>query len=133
MHIIYVADAINSDVAIPVGEKLLLRCQRNPGVQIEWYKDDETLRSTIARIRVMKQTVKFKYVDVDDAGVYSCRLQSNETIEWRNVTVRIDPLQNDGFQNEAEETSGMMSVLRPEEESNDLEIETRSKFFFREN
>lgn len=55
--------------AIPVGEKLLLRCQRNPGVQIEWYKDDETLRSTIARIRVMKQTVKFKYVDVDDAGV----------------------------------------------------------------
>lgn len=127
MHIIYVADAINSDVAMPVGEKLLLRCQRNPGVEIEWYKDDEALRST-PTMRVTKQSVKFKYFDVDDAGVYGCRLESNETVEWRNVTVRVETLQNDGFQNEAEETSGMMSMLRPEEESNDLEIETRSKF-----
>ncbi|XP_070149277.1 fibroblast growth factor receptor homolog 1 isoform X2 [Polyergus mexicanus] len=118
-------DAINADVAMPVGEKLLLRCQRNPGVEIEWYKDDETLRST-TRMRVTKQSVKFKYVDVDDAGVYGCRLESNETVEWRNVTVRIETLQNDGFQNEAEETSGMMSILRTEEESNDLEIETRN-------
>lgn len=127
MHIIYVADAINADVAMPVGEKFLLRCQRNPGVKIEWYKDDEALRST-TRIRVTKQSVKFKYVDVDDTGVYGCRLESNETVEWRNVTVRIETLQNDGFQNEAEETSDVMSILRPEEESNDLEIETRSKF-----
>lgn len=127
MHIIYVADAINADVAMPVGEKLLLRCQRNPGVKIEWYKDDEALRST-TRMRVTKQSVKFKYVDVDDAGVYGCRLESNETVEWRNVTVRIETLQNDGFQDEPEETSGVMSILRPEEESNDLEIETRSKF-----
>lgn len=115
-------DAINADVAMPVGEKLLLRCQRNPGVQIEWYKDDEALRST-TRMRVTKQSVKFKYVDVDDTGVYGCRLESNETVEWRNVTVRIETLQNDGFQNEREETSGVMSILRPEEESNDLEIE----------
>ncbi|GAB1869188.1 Fibroblast growth factor receptor [Camponotus japonicus] len=118
-------DAINADVAMPVGEKLLLRCQRNPGVKIEWYKDDEALRST-TRMRVTKQSVKFKYVDVDDAGVYGCRLESNETVEWRNVTVRIETLQNDGFQDEPEETSGGMSILRPEEESNDLEIETRN-------
>ncbi|CAL1679771.1 unnamed protein product [Lasius platythorax] len=118
-------DAINSDVAMPVGEKLLLRCQRNPGVEIEWYKDDEALRST-PMMRVTKQSVKFKYFDVDDAGVYGCRLESNETVEWRNVTVRVETLQNDGFQNEAEETSGMMSALGPEEESNDLEIETRN-------
>ncbi|XP_011254082.1 fibroblast growth factor receptor homolog 1 isoform X2 [Camponotus floridanus] len=118
-------DAINADVAMPVGEKLLLRCQRNPGVQIEWYKDDEALRST-TRMRVTKQSVKFKYVDLDDAGVYGCRLESNETVEWRNVTVRIETLQNDGFQNEPEETSGVKSLLRPEEESNDLEIETRN-------
>lgn len=88
-------DAINDDVAMPVGEKLLLRCQRNPGIEIDWYKDDEALRST-TRIRVTKQSVKFKYVDVNDAGVYGCRLQSNESVEWRNVTVRIEPLQNDG-------------------------------------
>lgn len=123
-------DAINPDVAMPEGEKLLLRCQRNPGVEIEWYKDDEALRST-TRMRVTKQFVKFKYVNVNDTGVYGCRLESNETVEWRNVTVRIEYpavriLQNDGFQNEAEETSGMMSILTPEEESNDLEIETRN-------
>ncbi|XP_072767727.1 fibroblast growth factor receptor homolog 1 isoform X2 [Anoplolepis gracilipes] len=118
-------DAINDDVAMPVGEKLLLRCQRNPGIEIDWYKDDEALRST-TRIRVTKQSVKFKYVDVNDAGVYGCRLQSNESVEWRNVTVRIETLQNDGFQNEAEETSGIMSILRPEEESNDLEVEARN-------
>ncbi|KAL6423756.1 hypothetical protein ACFW04_010317 [Cataglyphis niger] len=122
---IFRLDAINADVAMPVGEKLLLRCQRNPGVEIEWYKDDEALRST-TRIRVTKQSVKFKYVNVDDAGVYGCRLESNETVEWRNVTIRVETLQNDGFQNEAEETSGMMSILRPEEESNDLEIEARN-------
>ncbi|XP_029669141.1 fibroblast growth factor receptor homolog 1-like isoform X2 [Formica exsecta] len=123
-------DAINPDVAMPEGEKLLLRCQRNPGVEIEWYKDDEALRST-TRMRVTKQFVKFKYVNVNDTGVYGCRLESNETVEWRNVTVRIEYpavriLQNDGFRNEAEETSGMMSILTPEEESNDLEIETRN-------
>ncbi|XP_050462959.1 fibroblast growth factor receptor homolog 1 isoform X2 [Cataglyphis hispanica] len=122
---IFRLDAINADVAMPVGEKLLLRCQRNPGVEIEWYKDDEALRST-TRIRVTKQSVKFKYVNVDDAGVYGCRLESNETVEWRNVTIHIETLQNDGFQSEAEETSGMMSILRPEEESNDLEIEARN-------
>lgn len=126
MHNVYVADAINPDIVVSVGEKLNLRCQQNFNVETSmWYKDNEELHKSTPRIRMTKQFLKFKYVGMEDAGVYSCRLESNETIEWRNVTMRVENLQNDGFQNEGEDKSGAMNVLRPEDESNDLE--TRSE------
>ncbi|EFN76272.1 Fibroblast growth factor receptor-like protein 1 [Harpegnathos saltator] len=78
-------------------------------------------------MRVTKHMLKFKYVDAADAGVYACRLKSPEKIEWRNITVRIESPQNDSFQDgDDEETSVAMDTLRPEEETNDLEIETRN-------
>ncbi|XP_071565414.1 fibroblast growth factor receptor homolog 1 isoform X3 [Temnothorax nylanderi] len=118
-------DEINPDVVVSVGEKLNLRCQ-NFNFETTWYKDDEALHKSTSRIRVNKQLLKFKYVEMDDTGVYSCRLESNETTEWRNVTVRVENLQNDGFENEGEDRSGAMNVLRPEDGSNDLETETRN-------
>lgn len=125
MHNVYFADAINPDVVVSVGEKLQLRCQQNFETST-WYKDDEKLHKS-GRVRATKQFLKFKYVVMEDTGVYGCRLESNETIEWRNVTVRVENLQNDGFQNEGEDKSGAMNVLRPEDESNDLE--TRSELY----
>ncbi|TGZ49373.1 Fibroblast growth factor receptor [Temnothorax longispinosus] len=116
---------INPDVVVSVGEKLNLRCQ-NFNFETTWYKDDEALHKSTSRIRVNKQLLKFKYVEMDDTGVYSCRLESNETIEWKNVSVRVENLQNDGFENEGEDRSGAMNVLRPEDGSNDLETETRN-------
>ncbi|XP_011874202.1 PREDICTED: fibroblast growth factor receptor homolog 1-like isoform X2 [Vollenhovia emeryi] len=118
-------DVINPDVVVSVGEKLALRCQNLNG-ETTWYKDDEALRKLTSRIRVTKQFVKFKYVETEDTGVYGCRLTSNDTIEWRNVTVRVENLQNDGFENEDEDKSGVISALRPEDGSNDLETETRN-------
>ncbi|XP_077276688.1 fibroblast growth factor receptor homolog 1 isoform X2 [Temnothorax americanus] len=118
-------DEINPDVVVSVGEKLNLRCQ-NFNFETTWYKDDEALHKSTSRIRVNKQLLKFKYVEMDDTGVYSCRLDSNETIEWKNVSVRVENLQNDGFENEGEDRSGAMNVLRPEDGSNDLETETRN-------
>ncbi|XP_071634072.1 fibroblast growth factor receptor homolog 1 isoform X1 [Temnothorax longispinosus] len=118
-------DEINPDVVVSVGEKLNLRCQ-NFNFETTWYKDDEALHKSTSRIRVNKQLLKFKYVEMDDTGVYSCRLESNETIEWKNVSVRVENLQNDGFENEGEDRSGAMNVLRPEDGSNDLETETRN-------
>jgi len=126
MHNVYIADAVNPDVIVSVGERLNLRCQQNLNFETTWYKDDEALHKSNTRIRVNKQFLKFKYIEMEDTGVYSCRLESNETIEWRNVTVRIENLQNDGFQNESEDKSGAMNMLRSEDGSNDLEIETRS-------
>ncbi|XP_020288431.1 fibroblast growth factor receptor homolog 1-like isoform X2 [Pseudomyrmex gracilis] len=123
-------DKSNPDVVVNVGEKLNLRCPQNSSnvETITWYKDNETLRRPSARMRMMKQSLKFKYVELNDAGVYGCKLNSNATIEWRNVTVHVETVQNDGFQNEeGEETSaGVMDALRPEDESNDLETETRN-------
>ncbi|XP_018402753.1 PREDICTED: fibroblast growth factor receptor homolog 1-like [Cyphomyrmex costatus] len=118
-------DAINPDVAISVGEKLNLRCQQSFNFETTWYKDDEALHKSTARIRVNKQSLKFKFVEMEDTGVYSCRLESNETIEWRNVTVRVENLQNDGFQNEGEDKSAM-NILRSEDGGNDLEMESRN-------
>jgi len=125
MHV-YIADAINPDVIVSVGERLNLRCQQNLNFETTWYKNDEVLHKSNTRIRVNKQFLKFKYIEMEDTGVYSCRLESNETIECRNVTVRVENLQNDGFQNEGEDKSGAMNMLRSEDGSNDLEIETRS-------
>jgi len=113
---------------VSVGEKLSLRCPQSYDVKTTWYKNDEALQRPTAKMRLSKQSLKIKYVDMEDAGVYGCRLESNDTVEWRNVTVRVETPQNDGFQDGGEEPSGAMNVLRTEEESNDLEIETRSKF-----
>lgn len=126
MQNVYVADAINPDVVVSVGEKLNLRCQQNFNFETTWYKDDEAFHKSTSRIRINKQSLKFKFVEMEDTGVYSCRLKSNETIEWRNVTVRIENLQNDGFQNEGEDKSAM-NILRSEDGDNDLEMETRSE------
>lgn len=125
-HVIpYVTDATNSDVAVTVGEKLSLRCTQNVDVKATWYKNDEALQRLTTKIRLSKQSLKIKYVEAEDAGVYGCKLESNDTVEWRNVTVRVETPQNDGFQDGGEEP---INVLRTEEESNDLEIESRSKF-----
>lgn len=59
-------------------------------------------------------------MEPEDADSYSCLVKSNATLEWRNVTIRIESLQNDGYQHEAER------VERTEEETNELEIEARS-------
>jgi len=123
---VYVADAINPDVVVSVGEKLNLRCQQNFNSKTTWYKDDEALHKSTNRIRINKQLLKFKSVELEDTGVYSCKLESNETIYWRNVTVRVENLQNDGFQTESEDKSAM-NILRPEDGDNDLEMETRSE------
>lgn len=129
MRNIRIADVVDpfADIAVSVGERLNLRCAPDVNVEATWWKDNGALRRSTARIRVTKQLLKFKYIEMEDAGLYSCRLQSNETVGWRNVSIRVENLQNDGFQNEAEETSGVMDTIRPEEESNDLEIETRSQ------
>jgi hypothetical protein len=123
------ADASNPfvDVMVSAGEKLNLRCSADLDVETTWWKENEALHRSTARIRVTKQLLKFKYVQMEDAGVYSCKLQSDEAIEWRNVTVRVENLQNDGFQDEDEETSDVMDAIRPEDESNDLEIGVRSE------
>lgn len=122
---------MNPDIVVSAGERLNLRCFQNDFndfVETAWYRNDEALRRTTTRIRVTKQSLKFKYVESGDAGVYACRVESDETVEWRNVTVRVEPVQNDGFEGEGEETSGgVIDALRPEEETNDLETENRSE------
>ncbi|XP_012526054.2 fibroblast growth factor receptor homolog 1 [Monomorium pharaonis] len=106
-------DTINPDVVVSVGEKLNLRCQQNLNFETTWYKDDEALRKPTTRIRVNKQFLKFKYIEPGDIGVYSCRLESNDTVEWKNVTVRVENLQNDGFQNESDDKTSVVNMLRP--------------------
>ncbi|XP_032663228.1 fibroblast growth factor receptor homolog 1-like isoform X2 [Odontomachus brunneus] len=118
---------INPDIAVTTGDKLNLRCLPNLNGETTWYKDGVQLQRSSARMKVIKHTLKIKYVDAADTGVYACRLESSDSIEWRNVTVRVESPQNDSFQGgEGEETSGAMDTLRPEDETNDLEIETRN-------
>ncbi|KAL0134594.1 hypothetical protein PUN28_001414 [Cardiocondyla obscurior] len=114
-------DVINPDIVVSKGERLNLRCQ-NFNFETTWYKDDEVLHKPTGRIRVNKQLLKFKFVEEEDTGVYSCRLESNETVEWKNVTVRVENMQNE----DEDRMNGAMNVLRPEDGSNDLETETRN-------
>lgn len=126
--ILYIVDVINPDVTVPVGEKLNLRCLQNANVETAWYKDDKALHRSTVKMRVTKQSLKFKYFEMEDAGLYACKLGSDEPVEWRNVTVHVDSLQNDDFRDKSEENSRIMDALKLEEESNDLEMENRSKF-----
>lgn len=119
-------DLNNPDVVVSLGEKLNLRCTPNFTAETSWYKDNELFRTPSPRIRLTKQSLRFKYVEPEDIGVYGCRVDSATVFEWRNVTVRIEPLQNDGYQSEAEELGSELAAHRPEEETNELEIETRN-------
>lgn len=127
----HVADTINHDIVVSASEKLNLRCFQNFDVEATWYKDGEALRRSTTRVRLTKQSLKFKYVELSDAGVYGCRLETKEgVVEWRNVTVHVEPLQNDGFHGEGEDEEtrdARTEPVRPEEETNDLEIETKSE------
>lgn len=109
-------------VVVPVGEKLILRCSLTSNTEMTWYKGDEIFKPSSSRIRLIKQSLRFKYIEAEDADSYGCLVESNATIEWRNVTIRIESLQNDGYQHESENLGGH----RTEEETNELEIEARS-------
>ncbi|XP_046835653.1 fibroblast growth factor receptor homolog 1-like isoform X3 [Vespa crabro] len=82
----------------------------------------------------MKQTLRFKYIEIGDAGSYGCSTETdddddnNKTIEWRNVTLKVEEaLQNDGYHREDDGKIGnVLEGLGPSEETNELEIETRN-------
>ncbi|XP_034179650.1 fibroblast growth factor receptor homolog 1 isoform X1 [Osmia lignaria lignaria] len=110
------------EVTVPVGEKLILRCSMSSNSETSWYKGDKTFRPSSPRIRLMKQSLRFKYVEPEDSGSYGCLLESIGMLEWRNVTIRIESLQNDGYQHETEK----LTAHKPEEETNELEMEPRN-------
>ncbi|XP_035735101.1 fibroblast growth factor receptor homolog 1-like isoform X3 [Vespa mandarinia] len=82
----------------------------------------------------MKQTLRFKYIEIGDAGSYGCSTETdddddnNKTIEWRNVTLKVEEaLQNDGYHREDDGKIGnVLEGLGPSEETNELEIEARN-------
>ncbi|XP_076295866.1 fibroblast growth factor receptor homolog 1 isoform X3 [Lasioglossum baleicum] len=91
-----------------------------------WYKDNKVLQASGPRVRLIKQTLKFKYIEPEDASSYACLVESNATAEWRNVTIRIEQLQNDGYQSDVDKLGPVLGAHRAEEETNELEIEERN-------
>ncbi|XP_046835651.1 fibroblast growth factor receptor homolog 1-like isoform X1 [Vespa crabro] len=127
-------DISNPDVIVSTGEKLTIRCLTDYDGETTWYKDNVALRHSSTRLRVMKQTLRFKYIEIGDAGSYGCSTETdddddnNKTIEWRNVTLKVEEaLQNDGYHREDDGKIGnVLEGLGPSEETNELEIETRN-------
>ncbi|XP_012153433.1 fibroblast growth factor receptor homolog 1 isoform X2 [Megachile rotundata] len=111
---------------VSIGEKLILRCSSSSNAETTWYKGDETFRPSSPRIRLMKQSLRFKYIEPEDSGSYGCLVESNGMLEWRNVTIRIESLQNDGYQHETEKLASTLAAHKPEEETNELEPEPRT-------
>ncbi|XP_076759205.1 fibroblast growth factor receptor homolog 1 isoform X2 [Xylocopa sonorina] len=113
-------------VTVSVGEKLILRCSASANEETIWYKGDDLFRPSSSRIRLLKQSVRFKSVEPQDADSYRCLVESNGTTEWRNVTVRVESLQNDGYQHGNERYGSTLGTIRTLEETNELELETRN-------
>ncbi|KAH0557914.1 hypothetical protein KQX54_012811 [Cotesia glomerata] len=118
-------ESTNSDVIVAEGEKLMLRCPTDYESDVKWYKDATELRGILPRIRTQKQAIKFKHVEVDDSGNYGCRLENSSTIQWRNITIQVEQAQNDGFSSDSGELGSVLGALRPEDETNELEIRSR--------
>lgn len=96
-------------------------------VETSWYKGDDLINQATTRIRILKQSLKFKYVRTSDSGNYACRLDAERTTEWRNVTVYVEDVQNDGYENENEDLGSVLGARRPDEETNELDVASRSK------
>lgn len=127
IDLFFVTDMRNEEIIVTAGEKLNIKCSPYPEAEASWYKDNEILKAKLPRIRVIKQSLKFKYVEVEDSGMYGCRLEFDRRLEWRNVSIRVETLQNDGYQEENENLGTVMAALRPEEETNELDLGSRSK------
>lgn len=116
------------------GQKFILRCPLTyEDEDVKWYRDATPLRGQSSRIRVLKQTVRFKRMEMMDEGNYGCRMETGDSLEWRNVTIRVEGVQNDGYQSESAALGSVMGALRPEEETNELDIGARSESIFQTN
>ncbi|XP_028982371.1 fibroblast growth factor receptor 3-like [Diachasma alloeum] len=116
-------DTFNEDVILQEGEKLIVRCPATyEDEEVTWFKEETQFRGVSSRIRVLKQSLRFKYVEMMDEGNYGCRLATSNSLEWRNVTIRVEGAQNDGYQSESAGLGSVMGALRPEEETNELDI-----------
>ncbi|XP_011300094.1 fibroblast growth factor receptor homolog 1 isoform X2 [Fopius arisanus] len=122
-------DTFNEDVTLQEGEKLVLRCLATyKNENVTWFRDETPIRGVSSRIRVLnsQQSLRIKYVEMMDEGNYGCRMQSRDSLKWRNVTVRVEGAQNDGYQSESTGLGNVMGALRPEEETNELDIGARN-------
>ncbi|XP_043269981.1 fibroblast growth factor receptor homolog 1-like isoform X2 [Venturia canescens] len=119
-------DSFNADVIISAGEKLTLRCVSEYDAETSWYKGDDLIKLPTTRIRILKQSLKFKYVRTSDSGNYACRMDTERTTEWRNVTVYVEDVQNDGYESENEDLGSVLGARRPDEETNELDVASRN-------
>ncbi|XP_051176629.1 fibroblast growth factor receptor homolog 1-like isoform X2 [Leptopilina boulardi] len=119
-------DVQNQKNTVFVGEKLHLRCSTTPETEsIIWYKNGEILMAKLPRIRIVKQSLKIRSLRMEDSGNYSCRFNSNQHIKWRNISIDVEPYQNDDYQDDKETLGNIQSAFTPEEETNELYIEAR--------
>ncbi|XP_066599308.1 fibroblast growth factor receptor homolog 1-like isoform X2 [Prorops nasuta] len=126
-----------------VGERLSLRCGQRAEYSCSWYKNGEHFRPKDAsRVRVVGQSLRFRFTEAEDAGSYACRSVSGDPDQlpsWRNLTLRVvtslsevdlteeggnveaeqQQQQQDGYQSE----QAMFGL--PKRDSNDLESEPR--------
>ncbi|XP_044003439.1 fibroblast growth factor receptor homolog 1-like isoform X1 [Aphidius gifuensis] len=123
-------DEVNPVVNLLEGDRLILRCQlpnkKNDNSTTSWFKDHSVIRGSPSRIKVIKQTLKLSSVNVKDSGNYACKIQNSKKIEWRNVSVIIDGLQNDERQNDQAEYEGNLIRLRQEDEPNELHVNSKN-------
>lgn len=79
------------------------------------------------RTRILRQSLKIRSVRMEDSGNYSCRFNSDQHVEWRNISIQVKQYQNDDYQDDKETLGNVQSAYAPEEETNELDIESRSK------
>lgn len=124
-------DQAESYVTVTAGEKVSLRCTSNAESDITWYRDDQIFQPSGQKFRTMKQTLKFKRIQLNDSGMYGCLLETPSHFEWRNITVYVEePFQSDDYQDKNSAIGRILGSLRPDQETNELELESQSKFVF---
>lgn len=81
-------DEANHTEKLAVGDKLRLRC--NSVTDVSWHKDGAVLQGRAPQLRINKQAVRFKAVQLADAGRYACCNRSeNGTEQCRSITLLV--------------------------------------------
>ncbi|XP_043460823.1 fibroblast growth factor receptor homolog 1-like isoform X2 [Leptopilina heterotoma] len=116
----------NQKETVLIHERLHLRCEATPEAEsIIWYKDGEILKGKMMRTRILRQSLKIRSVRMEDSGNYSCRFNSDQHVEWRNISIQVKQYQNYDYQDDKETLGNVQSAYAPEEETNELDIESR--------
>lgn len=114
-------DYPTNSTAVWSGEKVTLACPASANDTVAWFRDEQPLKPQRPRVRLLRQRVRLKPARPEDTGMWACLVNGHA---WRRLELYVEHELNDeavGLLRD-DDLGKTLGALRPEEETNELEL-----------